>query len=34
MRELQDAVQRAGFGGSLTLGFYRGSTFRQTEVQL
>ncbi len=34
MRELQDAVQKAGFGGSLRLTFYRGSTKDQTEVQL
>lgn len=34
MRELQDAVQRAGFGGSLELTFYRGTTKNQTEVRL
>ncbi len=34
MRELQDAVQRAGFGGSLELTFYRGTAKNQTEVQL
>ena len=34
MRELQDAVQRAGFGGSLDLTFYRGTVQNQTEVRL
>lgn len=34
MRELQDAVQRAGFGGRLVLTYYRGAARNQTEVQL
>ncbi len=34
MRELQDAVQRAGFGGKLNLTYYRGSAKNQTTVQL
>lgn len=34
IRELQDAVQKAGFGGKLTLAFYRGEQKNQTEIQL
>lgn len=34
MRELQDAVQRAGFGGKLTVSFYRGPTQNQAEIRL
>lgn len=34
MRELSDAVQKAGFGGRLDLTFYRGSTKNQAAVQL
>lgn len=33
MRELQDAVQEAGFGGTLSLVFYRGQSQNQTEVK-
>lgn len=34
MKELRDAVQNAGFGGKLSLDFYRGSEKVKTEVQL
>lgn len=34
MRELRDAVQQAGFGGTLTLAYYRGTEQRQAEVKL
>lgn len=34
MRELSDAVQRAGFGGTLQLAYYRGSARQQVEVKL
>lgn len=34
MRELRDAVQKAGFGGRLQLTFYRGSVKQQVEVIL
>jgi S1-C subfamily serine protease len=34
MRELQDAVQKAGFGGSLVLTYYRGQAMHQANVQL
>ncbi|NLJ74727.1 MAG: trypsin-like serine protease [Firmicutes bacterium] len=34
IRELRDAVQKAGFGGSLALTYYRGSEQMQTKVQL
>ncbi|HHY10176.1 MAG TPA: trypsin-like serine protease [Firmicutes bacterium] len=34
MRELRDAVQKAGFGGRLTLAFYRGTAKNEAEVQL
>ncbi|NLJ80354.1 MAG: trypsin-like serine protease [Firmicutes bacterium] len=34
MRELRDAVQKAGFGGKLTLSFYRGPAKNQAQVQL
>lgn len=34
MRELQDAVQRAGFGGKLQLTYYRGTVQKQATVQL
>lgn len=33
MRELRDAVQKAGFGGKLALTFYRGSSKNQVRVQ-
>jgi S1-C subfamily serine protease len=34
MRELQDAVQKAGFGGSLVLTYYRGTAKQEANVQL
>lgn len=34
MRELRDAVQRAGFGGKLNLTYFRGRDQRQVEVTL
>jgi len=34
MRELRDAVQQAGFGGKLTLTYYRGRSQRQAEATL
>lgn len=34
MRELRDAVQKAGFGGKLVLDYYRGTSKNQVEVQL
>lgn len=34
MRELRDAVQKAGFGGTLDLVYYRGADQRQTQVKL
>lgn len=34
IRELRDAVQRAGFGGKLNLGFYRGPDKNEVEVHL
>lgn len=34
IRELQDAVQRAGFGGKLQIVYYRGAEERRAEIQL
>lgn len=34
IRELQDAVQQAGFGGTLDIVYYRGSTENRAEIQL
>ena len=34
MRELRDAVQRAGFGGKLAVTYYRGRDQRQAEITL
>lgn len=34
IRELRDLVQKAGFGGKLTLSFYRGTTKNQVQIQL